>query len=204
LHARAFPVDCAAAGGRLPSAVVIALEVTLVVCVALLAVLVAGLLRRQAELGRAVEDLRAASAPIGPPPPPRRGLVGSPAPAVSGVDPAGAPSVGTWGPGRRTLVAFLTAGCGTCRPFWAGLSAGAMGPGVDVVVVTPSPSTESRRGVAALAGPGATVTMSSEAWTDYAVRGAPWFAVVVDGTVRAEGTAGSWEELRRLVSGGRL
>ena len=41
--------------------------------------------------------------------------------------------------------------------------------------------------------------MSSQAWQDYAIPGAPYF-VLVDGTIRGEGAAGSWTALGSLVS----
>ena len=41
--------------------------------------------------------------------------------------------------------------------------------------------------------------MSSQAWLDYAVPGAPYF-VLTDGTIRGEGAATSWTALASLVS----
>jgi hypothetical protein len=40
--------------------------------------------------------------------------------------------------------------------------------------------------------------MSSDAWTDYQVPGAPYF-ILVDGAVRGEGVATTWEALASLV-----
>ena len=70
------------------------------------------------------------------------------------------------------------------------------------MVVTPGAGTESRRGIASrLAGGfGPQVVMSTEAWIAYGVRGAPWFVVVADGTVAAEGTAASLDELGALTA----
>ena len=135
------------------------------------------------------------------PGPARPGLVGREAARIAGTDPEGDPA--GWTPGRRDLVAFLTGECTTCRPFWAGLidpvTLGTTLAGLPVVVVTPSPGTESRRGLAARRRGELRVIMSTEAWLDYGVRGAPWFVVVADGIVAAEGTAGSWAELRALT-----
>jgi hypothetical protein len=41
--------------------------------------------------------------------------------------------------------------------------------------------------------------MSCQAWEDYAVPGAPYF-VLVDGIVRGEGVATSWQAVSSLVS----
>ncbi|MHB1928418.1 MAG: TlpA family protein disulfide reductase [Acidimicrobiales bacterium] len=193
----------------------------LALCVALLGVLVAGLARRVARLqaalgstpapGRPPVQPRPRDALVGEPAPasghpqvqsrPRDALVGEPAPDVSGVDPGGRPAVVEREAGQRLLMAFLTGGCEPCRGIWSPLAAGRR-PGLPATVVTPSPTTESSRAVAALAGAGVPVVMSSEAWLAYGVRGAPWFVVVGDGTVLAEGRAESWEELVALVAPG--
>lgn len=169
--------------------------VGLALCVALLAVLVAGLTRRVARAERLVEQLSAASRPLGPPPP-REPLVGRHAPPVAGVDisgrPAGAELSG------RLLLAFLTGSCQPCRSFWSELAQG-RDPGMPVVVVTPAPTTESPRGLARVAGDTTRVVMSSEAWLAYGVRGAPWFALVDDERVVAEGGAQSWGDLVALI-----
>ncbi len=169
----------------------------LAVCVVLLAALVAALLRRVALLQARLEPLAAPPRPA--PPRPREPLVGACAPEVSGVDPQGRPAAAGSEPGQRLLLAFLTGSCEPCRALWAPLAEGRR-PGLAVVAVTPSPTTESSRAVAALAGNGVPVVMSSEAWIAYRVRGAPWLVVVGDGAVVAEGRAGSWEELVALVT----
>lgn len=157
-------------------------------CVVLMGALVAHLARRVARLQRAnlpaVADSR-----------PRPSFVGAPAPAVVGVDPTGRRAAAG---GERVLLAFLTGSCHPCQAIWASLREGRR-PAADVVVVTPSPTTESAKAVQAVAGGVVPVVMSSEAWLAYGVRGAPWFALVVDGTVAAEGPAGSWEELEALT-----
>jgi hypothetical protein len=104
------------------------------------------------------------------------------------------------------VLAFLTGGCSTCQPFWAALGDPAHRAGVAglaVLVVTPSPSTESRRGMAVRAADGIRIVMSSEAWTTYGVRGAPWFVVVRNGTIRAEAHVATWAELDALVAAER-
>lgn len=83
--------------------------------------------------------------------------------------------------GRR-VVWFLTSSCKPCRAVWPVLIEGD-------VVVTPSPSTESRRKVAGLAPAGVSVVMSSEAWFAFRPGPAPWRMVVADGEVLESGSA---------------
>lgn len=79
----------------------------------------------------------------------------------------------------------MTSSCRPCRQIWDELEPGRP----DVVVVTPSPSTENRRRVAALAPSGIPVVMSSEAWFAFRPGPAPWQVVVVDGVVTQSGPA---------------
>ncbi len=99
---------------------------------------------------------------------------------MEGVDTDGRPI--SVDPEGRTIY-FLTSSCEPCRPVWAALTAGS------AVVVTPDPSTESRRKVAELASGGLTVVMSSEAWFHYAAGPAPWKVSVSGGAVLSEGPA---------------
>ena len=87
-------------------------------------------------------------------------------------------------PEGRTVY-FLTSSCAPCRPVWAGLADG------PALVVTPDPSTESRRKVAELTPEGVTVVMSSEAWFRYAAGPAPWKVTVSGGVVVDEGPVGA-------------
>lgn len=105
--------------------------------------------------------------------------LGRPAPPVEGVDPAGSP-VRADTEGRT--VYFLTSSCQPCRALWAEL-------GEDALIVTPDPSTEDRRAVAALAPAGATVVMSSDAWFAYGPGPAPWQVTVAGGVVTSSGPA---------------
>ncbi|HWE56303.1 MAG TPA: hypothetical protein VG435_12370 [Acidimicrobiales bacterium] len=79
--------------------------------------------------------------------------------------------------GHRVLF-FLTSSCQPCQAVWAALP----GP-PGTVVITPSPSTESRRRVMALAPEGTTVLMSSDAWFAFPTGPAPWRIVLEDGEV---------------------
>jgi hypothetical protein len=130
--------------------------------------------------------------------PPRPILVGRTAEPIAGTDPDGRPARRDWPSARRELIAFLTGGCTTCQTFWSGFADPRDGD-LPAVVVTPDPATESRRAIASRVTGGLQVIMSTAAWMSYGVRGAPWFVVVDDGLVVAEGTAGSWAELRALT-----
>jgi hypothetical protein len=131
--------------------------------------------------------------------PPRDPLLGAPAPVLS---PEGATTPGgaTTSDGATTapdgLVVFLTSSCLACREIWAALGAAAPLPGSPpVTIVTPDPTLEDRRAVAALTPPGHLVLMRSAVWHAYRVTGSPWVVLVRDGTVVAEGPAAGWADL---------
>jgi hypothetical protein len=126
---------------------------------------------------------------------------------LAGTSPVGLP-VNVTLRGRRTVLLFLTSSCYGCRPLWERLATGPRGatgeenvPGaLQVLLVTPSPSTESAQDVAALAPAGRDVLMSSEAWHTFGVTAAPWFVVVDEGLVAAEGAAPArWEQVEALL-----
>lgn len=121
---------------------------------------------------------------------------------VTGTDPAGdAVSVGVVGAGHRTLLAFLTTGCTTCRAFWTTFAAGVALPAPDIrlVVVTKGEEAESPASVAGLAGPELAVVMSTDAWEDYGVPVAPYFVLVEGDQVVGEGAAGTWQQVVDLL-----
>jgi hypothetical protein len=174
-----------------------------------LLVLVAGLLRSHAELlrrlgpaagdepvgSRAVDRGSAVRAPIGGAAPRR------PAPALHGVTPMG-DAVGldfASGAGTLTLLAFLTTGCSTCAGFWDTLAEPRLPAGVETVIVAHGAERERVSRVAALAPAGVPVVMSSQAWLDYEVPGAPYF-VLAERAILGEGVASSWDALASLVS----
>jgi hypothetical protein len=133
--------------------------------------------------------------------------VGRPVRDFTGVDPSGKEcdvQLSTR-PGTSALL-FLTSSCQPCRALWA--TAGWADPaGPPVMIVTPSPSTESRRRVAQLAPPSVPVVMSSDAWHAYGVTRAPWLALLDGGTIAGEGPApADWSGVAASVaevSGGR-
>lgn len=114
------------------------------------------------------------------------------------------------GSGTRMMAAFLTSTCTTCGTIWTALGAdrggettvsdGAATPAL--VVVTPDPTTEDRRAVARLAPAATPVVMSTEGWISWGVVGSPFFVVVADGVVVAEGVAADWDEMIALIPAG--
>jgi hypothetical protein len=105
-----------------------------------------------------------------------------------------------------TLLAFLTSGCTSCAPLWAGLrEAGDTAALAErVIVVTHDSTRESPARVARLAPSGAEIVMSSLAWEDYAVPASPHF-VLTDGRggIRGRGSALSWSQLETMVDEAR-
>jgi hypothetical protein len=145
------------------------------------------------------------------PDPPFETAPGVPAPAEAlggdavdlvGTDPGGdAVAIGVLGAPHRTLLAFLTTGCTTCRGFWVSFASGVTLPAEDIrlVVVTKGEEEESPATVAGLAPPGLAVVMSTDAWEDYGVPVAPYFVLVEGDTVVGEGAAGTWEQVVDLL-----
>jgi len=183
----------------------------LVVCETLLlvvlTVLVAGLLRSHAEILRRIgrpdgevgdeEALRLRRHA------PARGEGELAAPDVAGATLAGDGAKLSLAPGAPpTLLAFLTSGCSSCAQFWEALGADGADelPGdVRVVAVTKDGSHESPSRLRELAPEGLPVLLSSAAWTDYSVPGAPYFVYVEDGVIHGEGSASQWPQLASLL-----
>jgi hypothetical protein len=176
--------------------------------VALLALLVAGLLRSHAEIVRALHDLgadigsrsavrsRVAAAPTS----------GSRVPSdLVGTSAGGdAVSIGVVGARHSTLLAFLSSGCHTCADFW---EAFAETDALDVpgdarlVIVTKDGGEESISKIQKLEPADVPVVMSSSAWKAYDVPVVPYF-VFVDGPSRqiiGEGAAPNWGQVGSLL-----
>jgi hypothetical protein len=198
-----------------------ALVAGLALVTGLLAVLVAGLLRSHAEIIRALHEAGVTvdpdavavddahdhgAVPSAVPVLGRsRPATGGPALAdVNGTSPlGGAVHVAVEGTRRRTLLAFLSTTCTTCRGFWKTFSEVELAvPGqARLVVVVRDPDAESPSELAKLMAPHITTVQSSQAWADYQVPGAPYF-VLVDGAagkVVGEGTATSWQHVTNLL-----
>ncbi|CAN5860617.1 hypothetical protein BH23ACT5_BH23ACT5_01640 [soil metagenome] len=176
------------------------------VVIVLLVVLVAGLLKSHAEILRRLHALdggetsssRAEGLQISPL---RRAAIPD---SVAGVDPSGASvSVSVRSSRGLVLLAFLSTGCSTCRPFWSALAGEIemMGRNVRPVAVTKGTHEESPTGVSSLAPPGLTTIMSSEAWDAFGVPVSPYFVLVEasSGAVLGEGAAASWDHVRNLM-----
>lgn len=177
------------------------------IVIALLVLLVAGLLRSHAEILRRLHALdggegasqRTDRLQI------ERRATGTAPETVQGVTPDGASAaVALRGSRGFVLLAFLSSGCTTCRPFWEALSSGADMPSPDVrpVIVTKAPNEESSGRISQLAPSSVTTIMSSEGWDSFRIPVSPYFVLVEagSGSVVGEGAAGSWESVRDLLS----
>jgi hypothetical protein len=174
------------------------------VLLVLLVVLVAGLLRSHAEILRRLGPAGAgegAGAAAVPAPQAVRREPGTPAPDVAGSTPdGGAVKVSLAGASATPmLLAFLSSGCTTCHRFWEGLGDRRLPGDLGLLVVTHDAQRESPSRLRTLAPAGVTVVMSSEAYDAYDVPGAPYF-VLVDGSVRGEGVATTWDALQSLLT----
>ena len=142
-----------------------ALIVGLTVAVALLGVLVAGLLRANAEVIRALHQMGVNLGPDTPgiapyagdtrePPDPGRPDAGDVIDLVGTTPDGDAVSLAVSGVRHDTLIAFLTSGCQTCRGFWDSFKAGApdVPGGARLVVTTRGPEAESPGSIGNLAG----------------------------------------------------
>jgi hypothetical protein len=121
---------------------------------------------------------------------------------IDGVTPAGEPvSVVIVGSPEPVLLLFLSATCLGCLDLWEGtveLRAAVPG-GLRLVIVVKSPGDEDPAAIAALAPPGTEIVMSSQAYRDYRVGGAPFLVVVAGPEVRTEGVAWGVEETGRAT-----
>ena len=191
---------------------VVAVETVVLV---LLTIVVLGLLRSHGEILRRLHTLGAGLDPDAVDAPavlrprgdlPRAGAGLGPAADLSGLGlHDDAVSIAVVGVQHRTLLAFLSSGCLTCRRFWDAFErADALELPADtrLVVVTKDAAEESLGELRDLAAPDLAVVMSSAAWKQYDVPGSPYFALV-DGTagrVVGEGTGASWEQVRSLLA----
>jgi hypothetical protein len=190
------------------------------VALLLLGLLVVGLLRSHAEILRALHDLGAdvdhndhrnddrGLAPIR-----HDALVGARGESVGamGRDVQGMTldgetvEIGVLGAARDTVLAFLSATCYTCEPFWRDLSGSERSVAADIpndarlIVVVQAGDNVSK--LRKLAGPQLLVVISDAAWSDYEVPGSPHFVYIdgPSGQVIGEGTASTWSQVRDLL-----
>ena len=195
----------------------VAVDVVVLVAVGLLAFLVLGLLRSNAELTRAMHHL---GVDLGPDAPASAGastpvtLQPRPTPArpdatavpdLAGHSPTGdALSIAVGGARHDTLIAFLTSGCSTCRGMWDVFRQGMpeVPGGARLVVVTRGSEAESPGAVEGLAGPHVPIVMSTDVWNAYDVPYAPYFVYVSGpaGRVVGEGAAATWDAVSSMVA----
>lgn len=191
---------------------VYAVVIALALVVGLLGVLVVGLLRSHADILRKLESIgagldsnghahessqitltRKSAAPIAE----RR---------ITGVTPDGEPLVLSLSTGSDpTLLAFLSTTCSSCTPFWEGLESSLMhfgGHRHRVVIVTLGESEESPTRAQSLSRPGVDVVMSSSAWSEFEVPGAPYFMLIEPQTSRVigEGSAMTFDSLVEFLT----
>lgn len=98
----------------------------------------------------------------------------------------------------RTVVAFLSTTCVTCRHLWETLPGARLGDRTRLVVVTQGSEIERAERVSALASGPLDVVMSTAAWDDYGVTVAPTFVLVdgPSGQCVAEVSAETWGQVR--------
>jgi hypothetical protein len=127
---------------------------------------------------------------------------------LSGVDPeGGACSVALIDSQVPALVLFLSSNCLGCLDMWHGTGelADLLPADVRIVLVSRGPEREDAAAIAALASVavggdlGVPTVMSTQAFTDYRVVGAPFMVVVEGNTVRTEGVPWGIPEVARTV-----
>ncbi len=175
------------------------LVIILTLVIALLAVLVAGLLRSHAEVLRALHELGVSLDPddadaaftagdttidlrtrpgVAAP----RATVGGPSDVVGLTPDGGLVNVGVTGTDGLTLLAFLSSGCLTCAGFWDAFAdpdqRSVEGLDAELIIVAKGPEMESEASIRALAPKGVRTVMSSDAWLDYNVPVSPYFILV--------------------------
>jgi hypothetical protein len=179
-------------------------------------VYIVALLRSHAEILRRLAALEERSGDRAAAPAPEPATAASPvgggavtaAGPISGTTLQGDSVTLSFGPGSPvTLLAFLTSGCTSCAPLWAGLHEASDLDSLAqrVVVITHDAMRESPTRLERLApSAGPEVIMASAAWADYAVPGSPHF-VLTDGAGRilGRGSALSWSALETMVADAR-
>jgi hypothetical protein len=177
------------------------------IVLALLAILVAGLLRSHAEILARLRSEetppRVAESPISEDPPTRPD--DTTAHDITGRTLTDEPiqvAVGTHG--INTLLAFLSSGCSTCKGFWDALQPRSRGeiPGsARLVIVVRDRNYESPSKLRELVPPDVPVVMSSAAWESYEIPQYPYFVYVdgPSGEIHGEGTAQAWGQVVSLL-----
>jgi hypothetical protein len=207
---------------------VTSIDVGLVLATALLGILVAALLRAQANASRRIDLLErrlqreqrrragAVSADDQHQHQHRDHMVDPAVPQfmpegdavdIRGVDADGSPvTIPLESAEAPTLLAFLSTSCGTCTSLWTRLRDEGLddvAPGVRPVVITKDAEYEDPDRVRDLAGTASLpVVLSGEAWNDYEVPGSPYLMLVAGrpASVVAEGSASRWDDVAAMAA----
>jgi hypothetical protein len=167
----------------------------------LLTLLVAGRLRRHAEILRRLGPPDGGSRRL---PEPRGRRDGAQGHDVAGATLTGdAVKIGLGDDSPPTLLAFLSTGCAVCERLWAQLRTGrpaGLPAALRLVPVVKDAKAESPARLRALAPTSVPVVMSSAAWRDYEVPTTPYFVYLEGGRVQGEGSASGWEQILSLLS----
>ena len=124
---------------------------------------------------------------------------------ITGVTPDGEPVVlSTAAGGDPTLIAFLSTTCSSCASFWENFDSSSRyfgGRRHRILIVTLGETEESPSRALSLARGDADVVMSTTAWNDFGVPGAPYFALVDSptGEVIGEGSASTFTALEEFL-----
>lgn len=174
------------------------------IVIALLAILVAGLLRSHAEILRRLHALDGGEGRDGSSRLVTRRRQASIPEAITGTTVEGqARAVALVGSRGYVLLAFLSSGCTTCLPFWEAFRAGVEMPAPEVrpVIVTRDQSEQSPTRLLELAPPDIPTIMAPQAWDDFGITVSPYFVLVdaAAGAVVGEGAAGTWDQVRELL-----
>jgi hypothetical protein len=163
---------------------------------------VVALLRSHAEILRRLHALENSDpSAAGPAPPPEPTLPESIPTELSGQTPAGDAVKVSLAGGGRTLLAFLSSGCPSCGPLWAGLRDGTpIPPGTRLLVLTKGPDRESPARLERLGPTRPEPLMSSAAWEAFEIPATPHFVLVDGGRVVGRGSATSWEQILGLLA----
>lgn len=122
---------------------------------------------------------------------------------ISGVTPEGESVAISLEVGDKpTLIGFLSTTCSSCSVFWERFTSSTveLPSGIyRVILVTLSPDEESPTRATNLRRGSADAIMSSKAWQDFGVPGAPYFVLVNGGQLLGEGTAATVDALTQFL-----
>jgi hypothetical protein len=172
------------------------LVVAAAVVIGLLAVLVTGLTRKNAEILRRLADAEQ-RVEVSP--------TGAEARDIAGMGLNGKiVGVRVRDPDRSTLLAFMSSTCSGCDRFWTAFGDADKMAGLgdtQLIIVTSGDGYEVPVNVAEVAPREIPLVMSSIAWQTYGIPGSPYFVVISGetGLITAKDRAGDWDGLLTLV-----